>query len=88
MHQTSSSLENQHLALGAVSVKPCLAVHLHFLWRPQTRDPADEMVLKTALNGRADALITLNAADFGAAERFRLTVLTPGAFLRRLEEQS
>lgn len=63
-------------------------VHLHFLWRPQTRDPADEMVLETALNGRADALVTLNTADFGAAERFRLTVLTPGAFLRRLEEHS
>ncbi|MFI3197663.1 MAG: PIN domain-containing protein [Methylococcaceae bacterium] len=26
-------------------------VHLHYLWRPQLRDPADEMVLETALNG-------------------------------------
>jgi hypothetical protein len=40
------------------------------------------------LNGRADALLTLKTADLGAAERFRLTVLTPGAFLRRLEEQT
>lgn len=60
-------------------------VHLHYLWRPQLRDPADEMVLETALNGRADALVTLNVADFAAAGHFRLEVATPGAFLRRLQ---
>lgn len=26
-------------------------VHLHYLWRPQTSDPADEMILETALKG-------------------------------------
>lgn len=68
-------------------------VHLHYLWRPQTRDAADEMVLETALNGRADALVTLNAADFAkAAPRFRLALLTPGAFyqqyLRHLDKEN
>lgn len=62
-------------------------VHLHYLWRPQLRDPNDEMVLETALNGRADALVTLNTGDFTAAGRFRLKVLTPGAFLRQLQEE-
>jgi len=62
-------------------------VHLHYLWRPQLRDPADEMVLETALNGRAEALVTLNIADFAPASHFRLPVLTPGAFLRRLREE-
>jgi putative PIN family toxin of toxin-antitoxin system len=62
-------------------------VHLHYLWRPQLRDPADEMVLETALNGRAEALVTLNIADFAAASHFRLPVLTPGAFLRQLQEE-
>jgi predicted nucleic acid-binding protein len=61
-------------------------VHLHYLWRPQLRDPADEMVLETALNGRADALVTLNIGDFAAAAHFRLAVMTPGAFLRQLNE--
>ena len=66
-------------------------VHLHYLWRPQTRDAADEMVLETALNGRADILVSLNTADFAkAASRFRLDLLTPGAFygqhLRHFEE--
>ncbi len=49
--------------------------------------PADEMVLETALNGRADALVTLNIADFAPAGHFRLPVLTPGVFLRRLEQE-
>jgi putative PIN family toxin of toxin-antitoxin system len=63
-------------------------VHLHYLWRPQLRDAADEMVLETALNGRADVLVTLNGADFSpAADRFRLSVWTPGRFLRWLQEE-
>jgi putative PIN family toxin of toxin-antitoxin system len=62
-------------------------VHLHYLWRPQLRDPADEMVLETALNGRADALVTLNVDDFAAAGLFRLTVMTPGAFLRLIQQE-
>ncbi|MFT3790397.1 MAG: putative toxin-antitoxin system toxin component, PIN family [Rudaea sp.] len=67
-----------------MSVEP---VHLHYLWRPQLRDPADEMVLETALNGRADALVTLNTGDFDVAAAFRLPVLTPGAFLMQLKEK-
>ncbi len=63
-------------------------VHLHYLWRPQLRDPADEMVLETALNGRADALVTLNVGDFAAAASFRLPIMTPGAFLRQLQEEN
>jgi len=62
-------------------------VHLHYLWRPQLRDAADEMVLETALNGRADVLVTLNISDFSAAAQFRLSVLSPGAFFHRLQEE-
>jgi putative PIN family toxin of toxin-antitoxin system len=29
-------------------------VYMDFQWRPQVHDPADEMVLKTAINGQAD----------------------------------
>src|ERR1035438_6686751 len=42
-------------------------VETHFLWRPQLRDPADEMVLEAAVNGRADALVTFNRRDYGTA---------------------
>ncbi len=61
-------------------------VELHFLWRPQLRDPADEMVLEAAINGQADALVTHNARDFAeAAARFGLRIVTPGELLRELK---
>jgi hypothetical protein len=41
-------------------------VETHFLWRPRLRDPADEMVLEAAVNGRADVLVTFNLRDYGA----------------------
>ena len=63
-------------------------VHLHYLWRPQLRDPADEMVLDTALNGSADALVTFNVADFGAAGRFGLPVFSPAVFLQHLLKET
>jgi len=59
-------------------------VELHFLWRPQLRDPGDEMVLETAVNGRADVLVTHNARDFAGTESFGVTVLTPARFLTRM----
>ena len=48
----------------------CEAVEVSFQWRPQLSDPNDEMVLETAVNGRADALVTHNVRDFakGAAQ--------------------
>jgi putative PIN family toxin of toxin-antitoxin system len=64
----------------------CEPVHLYYLWRPRARDPADDMVLETALNGRADRLITLNTADFAAADGFGLVVVQPGIFLRQLQQ--
>ena len=58
-----------------------------FLWRPQLRDPADEMVLEGAINGNADALVTFNRRDFGDAPRgFRIAVLLPQQALRRISE--
>jgi predicted nucleic acid-binding protein len=40
------------------------------------RDPGDEMVLETAANGRADALVTFNVRDFGSVpERFGIEVM-------------
>jgi predicted nucleic acid-binding protein len=40
-------------------------VESHFMWRPLLRDPADEMVLEAAANGRAAAILTFNQRDFG-----------------------
>jgi putative PIN family toxin of toxin-antitoxin system len=61
-------------------------VRLAFLWRPAVRDPDDDMVLETAANGRADAIVTFNKRDFATvAERFGVQVLSPGEALKLLE---
>ena len=60
-------------------------VGTRFLWRPQLRDPADEMVLEAAINGGADALVTFNRRDFGdAPDRFGIALLSPRQALRRI----
>jgi hypothetical protein len=52
------------------------------LWRPQLRDPSDELVLEAAANGRAEAI---NRRDFaGAAQRFGIQVPLPGEALMRV----
>ena len=57
-----------------------------FQWRPQLPDPDDEMVLELAVNGRAEAIVTVNTRDFlPAARTFGVEVLRPGEFLRRLQ---
>ena len=58
-------------------------VTLHYRWRPQLSDPADEMVLEAAVNADADALVTYNRRDFAPASRFGLAVLTPPEVLER-----
>lgn len=60
-------------------------IETHFLWRPQLRDPADELVLEAAINGRAEALVTFNVRDFGAAPgRFGIEMLLPAQALQRI----
>jgi predicted nucleic acid-binding protein len=60
-------------------------VPTHFLWRPQLRDPGDEMVLEAAVNGGADALVTFNVRDYGTApSRFGVEVLVPREAIARI----
>jgi putative PIN family toxin of toxin-antitoxin system len=61
-------------------------VKTHFLWRPQLRDPNDEMVLEAAVNGRADVLVTFNVRDYvDAASRFGVEVLLPREAIARIK---
>jgi len=57
-------------------------VHLHFLWRPQLRDPDDELMLEAAVNGRADAIVTFNRRDFVTAAQFGVAVIAPAEALK------
>jgi predicted nucleic acid-binding protein len=64
-------------------------VRLNYLWRPQLRDNADEMVLETALNGRAEAIVTHNVKDFrAAAATFAVAIWRPADLLRALRQPS
>ncbi len=57
---------------------------VHIGWRPQLRDPSDEMVLEAAINGHADAIVTFNMKDFVPAKRFGLAVMRPADLLHQV----
>lgn len=61
-------------------------VKAFFRWRPQLRDPGDEMVLEAAVNGQADAIVTFNESDLREARRFGIAVIRPGEALRRINK--
>jgi putative PIN family toxin of toxin-antitoxin system len=61
-------------------------VAVSYLWRPFLRDPDDELVLETAVNGGADLLLTFNERDFAGAERFAVRIIRPGPALWELLE--
>ena len=60
-----------------------LPVTTHYQWRPQLRDPADEMVLEAAANAQAQAIVTYNLRDFGPAKLFGIPVLNPKQTFRQ-----
>lgn len=77
------TLEDVEKLLDAIC-RMATEVTIHWQWRPQLLDPDDEMVLETAINGYADAIVTFNRADFiRAAKEFNLKVLSPREALER-----
>lgn len=61
-------------------------VDVNFRWRPQLKDPKDELVLEAAVNGQAEALVTFNMRDFrDVAGTFGLRLLLPRDLLKELE---
>lgn len=76
---------DRFLAALASVIEP---VSVHIAWRPQLQDPADEMVLEAAVNGRANALVTFNVRDFAAAgARFGIAILRPQEILKRCSDE-
>lgn len=68
--------------LGAMAAA-AEAVEISFRWRPQLRDPADELMLEAAVNGQAEAIVTHNVTDFEpASTRFGVRILTPAQVLK------
>lgn len=78
------SLDQVTIFLDAV-VAMAEPVETHFLWRPMLRDPADELVLEAAVNGRASVIVSFNQRDFGTMPlQFGVEVLSPSTALRRI----
>jgi putative PIN family toxin of toxin-antitoxin system len=62
-------------------------VRLAFRWRPVLTDANDDMVLETAVNGNADAIVTFNQHDFAEVRRnFDCAVILPGEALDQTRE--
>ena len=62
-------------------------VRAFFRWRPQLRDPGDELVLEAAVNGQADAIVTFNERHLREARRsFGIEIVRPAGTLRRIEK--
>jgi putative PIN family toxin of toxin-antitoxin system len=85
-HQLGSGLSEEEVDIFLTAVIAMAEpVVTHFLWRPQLRDAGDEMVLEAAVNGRADALVTFNARDFGVVPaRFGIELLLPREAIARV----
>jgi predicted nucleic acid-binding protein len=84
-HRVAAGLTERQVDIFLTAVIAIAEPETHFLWRPQLRDPGDEMVLEAAVNGRADALVTFNRRDFGTApSRFGVEVLLPREAIVRI----
>lgn len=62
-------------------------VRIHFLWRPQLKDPNDDLVLEVAVNaqvlGAPMGIVTGNVRDFlPQSLKFGVSVLTPRQFFQ------
>jgi predicted nucleic acid-binding protein len=79
-----SALEAEHYVDGLIGMAE--PVKAFFRWRPQLRDPGDELVLEAAVNGQADAIVTFNERHLREARKsFGIPVIRPVEALRRME---
>ena len=85
-HQKAAGLSDEETDdFVAAVIALAESIETHFLWRPQLRDPGDEMVLEATVNGQADALVTFNARDFGIAPyQFGIEILLPREAIARI----
>jgi putative PIN family toxin of toxin-antitoxin system len=69
----------------AMVVEP---IRISYLWRPVLTDAQDDLVLETAVNGRAGVVVTFNRRHFEpAVSLFGLEILAPPDAVRRLENR-
>lgn len=83
----SAAQAHQVLNVLDVLAGAVIRVEIQFLWRPQLRDPNDDLVLELAVNGQglgdAVTIITSNQKDLlPQASQFGVDVITPRQFFQ------
>ncbi len=64
-------------------------VRLAYRWRPRLSDPDDDMVLETAINGTASAIVTFNQRDFSSGTKgFHCAVILPAVALQQIRSSN
>ncbi len=59
---------------------------IYYLWRPQLKDPGDDMILELAVTASCKYIITYNVNDFKGIENFGIQAITPKEFLEMAGE--
>ena len=54
---------------------------VHFLWRPFSRDPDDDMIVECAVASGCEYIVTHNVKDFRRVEELKVQAITPAELL-------
>lgn len=57
---------------------------VYYLWRPNLKDPRDDMVLELAVSASSPQIVTYNLNDFQGSERYGVSAITPKSFLEQI----
>ena len=76
-------------ALGFLQYLASIALlqDVHFLWRPFSRDPDDDMIVECAVAAGCEYIVTHNVKDFRRVEELKVQVITPAELLNLLRRK-
>ncbi|HEV2693179.1 MAG TPA: putative toxin-antitoxin system toxin component, PIN family [Verrucomicrobiae bacterium] len=57
-----------------------------FLWRPSLPDPNDDLILELAVAAGCRYIVTHNLRDFRGIEKWGITAMAPGDFLKLIKK--
>ena len=60
---------------------------VHFLWRPFSRDPDDDLIVECAVAAGCEYIVTHNVKDFRRVEELKVQVITPAELLNLLRRK-
>ena len=60
---------------------------VHFLWRPFSRDPDDDMIVECAVAAGCEYIVTHNVKDFRRVEELNVKAISPAELLNLLRRK-